>query len=189
MGSGALYTICFVLGLSVVGASWLLGHHGGHGHAQGSHGHDSLPLFSPTVLAVFVGMFGAGGLFCRDVLHLGFPWHLVGALASSGVSGLSVAYTMMKLLEHGETNSVSRFEEVVGRDVEVIVAMRGPDVGEVAFEAAGTRQTALARSASGDALPAGARVRVARLVDGVLEVRPSAGELEAAARGTPVRDR
>ena len=192
MGPGALYTFCFVLGLTVVAGSWLFGHHGGHGgHAGPGHGDASLPLLSPTVLAVFVGMFGAGGLLFSDVLHLGWPWHLLGALGTSIVSALSVAFVMMKLFEHSETNSVSRFEELVGREVEVTVAMKGGDVGEVAFDAAGTRQTALARSASGEPLAAGARVRVARLVEGVLVVLPAeTSEVEAPLpRGTPVRER
>jgi hypothetical protein len=182
------YLFCFVLGIAFVVLSAFLGKfgagHGDAGHVDGAHAHDlgshgdhhggSLPLFSPTVLAVFVGMFGAGGLLMTRVLGVETPLlHLPGALLFSGGAGFGVAWTMMKILSRAEVKSVASFGEVIGRSVEVIAAIRGGgEFGEIAYEAAGTRQTLIAKSADGTAFAQGASVQVLKIEDGVAYVAP-----------------
>jgi hypothetical protein len=181
------YLFCFVLGIAFVVLSAFLGKFGaGHGdaghvdgahvdtHAHGNHHGGGLPLFSPSVLAVFVGMFGAGGLLITRVLGVESPLiHLPGALAFSAGSGLGAAWTMMKIFARAEVKSVASFGEVIGRSVEVIAAIRaGGEFGEIAYEAAGTRQTLIAKSADGSAFAQGANVQVLKIEDGVAYVAP-----------------
>jgi len=149
----------------------------GHGHAGTAHGgsdHDfGLPLFSPTVLAIFVGMFGGGGLMLLRGFGVTAPLiHVPGAAAISLGSGFGVAWTMMKLMRHAESNSVPTHAQLVGRTVEVVASIRGTEIGEIAYEAGGTRQTILARSVAGQSFAQGDAVQVARVVEGIAHVAP-----------------
>ena len=201
----SIYLACLVLGLTFVGLSMVAGHFGGDADAGGDGAdggdgaHDAhagavhLPLFSPNVLAIFTGMFGAGGLFLLKAFGLSSPWHHVpGAAAISLTSGLAVAWVMMKLVRHAESNSVARHSDVVGRTVEVIASIRGAELGEIAYEAGGTRQTLLARGDGQRSFAQGEIVQVLEVMDGIARVGPPGGQpaLEAvgerAAVGVPV---
>ena len=195
------YMACFILGVTFVALSALVGQFGGHGDGGGGHdvgghhvgggevsggdaghgdtGHgDSagkvgLPLFSPTVLAVFVGMFGAGGLLLHRVLGFGSPLiHLGGAVGISGVSGVSVAWMMAKLLTGAETNAMATHREVVGQTAKVVAAIRGDELGQVAYTAGGTYQTLIARGAGGASFSQDEEVQVLEVVDGIASVGP-----------------
>ncbi len=145
---------------------------GGHGHA----GHDmadgvqgaSLPLFSPTVLAVFVGMFGIGGLALLKGFGVTSPLlHVPGAAGISLGSGFSIAWLMMQVMRHAETNTTASHAQLVGRTVEVAVAIRGSEFGEIAYEAGGARQTLVARSEGGQTFQQGDAAQVIKVVEGV----------------------
>src|SRR5689334_15744425 len=100
---GAVYLGSFVLGGTFVLLSALLGKfagmgdggHGGDVSADPDGGHDGgkigLPPFSPMVLSVFAGMFGAGGLILHRGLGIQASWlHVPGAATFSLASGLLV---------------------------------------------------------------------------------------------------
>ncbi|MHB8877830.1 MAG: hypothetical protein ACYC8T_29405 [Myxococcaceae bacterium] len=200
------YLGCFVLGVSFMALSLLVGKFGGDadgggdgsgqdlgGHdmvgggdvgdvsgdvsggdsTHGSQGHAGLPLFSPSVLSVFVGMFGAGGLLLHKVLGISEPlFHAGGAGGISAVSGLSAAWIMMKLLIHAETNAMASHREVVGQEVEVVALIRGANLGQVAYTSGGAYLTLIA-CAEGDAVFAqGEKVQVLKVIDGVAHVGP-----------------
>lgn len=195
----SLYLASFVLGLTFVALAAAVGHfgaagHDGHaahaGHAAGDDSGLPLPLLSPTVLAVFVGMFGAGGLALLRGLGFESPWiHFPGALACSAGGGLSVAWSMMKLMRHTESNSLGSHASLVGREVEVILSIRAGQLGEIAFEGGGTRQTLVARAGDERAFEQGERVRVLAVADGVALVASSDGTSlhSENAAGVPVR--
>lgn len=185
------YLGCFLLGLTFVTLSILVGQfggdaHGGHGghaghdagghHADGTHeGGIPLPLLSPTVLAIFVGMFGASGLILLRGLGVDLPLlHLPGALAGSTLSGLGVAWAMMKLMQHTEVNSLARHSDVVGREVEVTRSILGNEPGEIAYESGGTRHTLVAVGSGATRFTQGERVRVLDVMDGIAQVGPPA---------------
>jgi hypothetical protein len=193
-----LYTACFALGLTVVVASFALGHvsgghgEGGHlnGHLDGGHldgatdasGHPSdphaehgpsLPLLSPTVLAAFTGMFGAGGLLFHKALGIGsMPLHVLGAAGTSLVSGLGMAFAMRQIVKVAETNTLASFRDAVGREVDVLTPIKGRDLGEIAYVSAGSRQTLIARSADGADYATGQRVAVLDIREGIAYVGP-----------------
>jgi hypothetical protein len=205
MSFGAAYLACFVLGVTFVALTALLGQLGGGDHGGDGAGHDAggdsgdaeaggihLPIFSPTVLAIFVGMFGASGLFFLRVLGISSPLvHVPASLAVSAASGLSTAWMMMRIMRYAETGAVASHAQLVGREAEVTISIRGGDVGEIGYEAAGTRQTILARSADGRTFQQGDRVQVLEVADGVARVGPPGSFSMLApseeARGTPVR--
>lgn len=205
MGFGAAYLACFVLGVTFVGLSALLGqlgggdHGGGHdaghdvGHDAGDHGDGGvqLPIFSPTVLAIFVGMFGAGGLFFLKVLGITNPAvHVPLSLAVSATSGLSTAWMMMRLIRYAETGAVASHAQLVGQEAEITISIRGAELGEIGYEAGGTRQTILARSAAGQTFQQGDRVQVLEVTDGVARVGPPGSfSMIAPSEGIPVRTR
>lgn len=180
------YLGCFALGLGFVGVSLLLGlhggadggHHGGHldgGPSDLADGVEGvhLPLFSPTVIAVFIGMFGAGGLFATRALGIdSVTVHAGTATGTSLVSGLGIAWLMALLLKHAETRTEASHAELVGQDVEVVLSIRGRELGEVAYVSGGTRHTMSAQSPSGESFAQGERVRVLAIVEGVAEVAP-----------------
>jgi hypothetical protein len=200
-----IYTGCFVLGLTVVVASFLLGHlgggdHGGGGHDAGGghdmagghdgdasghsgtdgadHGHNPpLPLFSPGVLSVFVGMFGIGGLLLHKVLHVeGLAAHVLGASGLSLASGFGMAFAMRGILKATEHNSIASFRDVIGQQVEVLTAIRGRELGEIAYTSGGARQTLIAKSEAGVDFPQGAQVHVLDIREGIAYVGERGGQ-------------
>lgn len=179
MDWGTAYLGCFVLGVTFVALAAAFGHFG-DGDLSGGHGdmHDGvqgvhLPVFSPTVLSVFLGMFGAGGLILLEGLGLTSPaLHVTGAAAISATSGLGVAYAMLKLLKTVESNSIPSHDELVGREVEVLLAIRDGRTGEIAYEAGGTRQTMNARADAGQTFAQGERVQVIQVTGGTALIGP-----------------
>lgn len=178
MDWGNAYLGCFVLGATFVGLSVALGHLGGDvsgGEAdmadgvQGVH----LPLFSPTILSVFLGMFGAGGLLLLHGLGLTSPaLHVGGAAGISAVSGVGVAWAMARLMRRLDSNSIASHQELVGREVEVVLAVRDGRTGEIAYEASGTRHTMNARVEGGLAFAQGQRAQVLQVVGGTALIGP-----------------
>lgn len=178
------YLGCFILGTTFVALTALVGQFGGDsdGDAAADGGaHDMadgvagvhLPLFSPMVLAVFVGMFGVGGLLLMRGLGLLNPWlHVPGAAAVSLTSGVSVAWAMMRLMRAGESNSIGSHAALVGRTVEVTLSIKGPEFGEIAYQDSGFRQTMVAKSLDGRDFPQGTPVQVLQVVEGTAYVGP-----------------
>ncbi|MDQ3265801.1 MAG: hypothetical protein M3Y59_19460 [Myxococcota bacterium] len=208
MAWSTAYLGAFLFGLMFVATTTLLGHFGGGGDGAG-HGdadagdlaHDMsdgvqgahLPVFSPSVLAVFVTVFGASGYVLTQHLGVTDPLlHVSGASALSLASGLSVAWFMMKLMQVAETNSFSSHASVVGSTVEVTQAIRGKEFGEIAYLAGGARQTLIAKSLHEESFDQGAFVQVASVVDGTALVGPVGSEsliqsaVSPVATGTPV---
>jgi len=185
------------------GAGHGVGHGAGHGvgHDAGAHAdsHDfPLPLLSPTLLALFIGMFGAGGLALLRGAGLTSPvLHVPGALAISATSGLSVAWLMMKLMRHAESNSRARHEDLIGCEAEVTLAIRGTEPGEIAYVAGGVRHTLTAHGDGTTHHAQGATVRVLTITDGIAQVGTAPSPLMESgfdpARppvlGTPVRNK
>lgn len=202
------YLSCFVLGVCFVGFTVVAGHFGGDGHGGHDGGHDGaghdghdmsdgvegvhLPLFSPSVLAIFVGMFGAGGLAMIKGLGITSPVvHASAAAAISLTSGVSVAWAMMKLMKVAESNSIGSHAALPGKTVEVTLSIKGTGFGEIGYEAGGSRHTMIARSVDGQSFRQGDPVQVVRVVEGTAYVGPvgSVAPLQpitSVSTGTPV---
>jgi len=213
------YLTCFLFGVVFAAITAAMGHFGGGdaggqgdigdagdaGHL-GDSGHASmdgdmadgvqgasLPLFSPSVLAILVTMFGGSGYLLIKTFGVTNPLvHASGAAAISLTTAFSVAWLMMKLMNVAETNSFASHRQVVGRTVEITQSLRGSEPGEIAYEAGGTRHTLVARSLHGESFLQGAAVQVVEVLDGTAVVAP-VGTVSAVqqvvspvATGTPV---
>lgn len=170
---------------------------GGHGGAS-TH----LPIFSPTVIAFFLFIFGGTGLLLHRGLGIENPWiHAPASTANALGLGLAFAWALWKLTSTLESNRLARVSDAMAAPAEVTISVPREGMGEIAYVSAGTRQTLSSRSADGKEHRQGASVRVTKIADGVAYVaelppRPArVSALVAAepglepARGEPVRTR
>jgi len=171
-----VYLFCLVVGFVFVLGSAVLGHLGGdHGHVGGSGGHaeagaDSsdapgVSLFSPIVMAAFVGEFGAFGLIFIQFDVTKSPMRSVGLsmVCSVAVAGLMVNL-LRKLVRASDSSSESQVATLVGQSATVISPIPAGGVGEIAYVQAGTRYTAPARAEGGTLLGNGTEVKITRIV-------------------------
>lgn len=170
-----IYLICFGVGLffAVVSAFFaeFAGHdaqiHGGHAHIEAGGGHD-MPGFaalSPTTIATFITAFGGLGLIFSSIgwtrsAWLSVPLSVVGGL---GIAAL-VFLLFRKIFASTQSSSEGRVRELFGRSATVITPIAAGGIGEIAYEQGGTRYTAPARELDSGEIPAGATVRIVRVV-------------------------
>lgn len=173
-----IYAICLVVGLLFTLISAVAGHffggHDGHvdvgtgGHAEAGFDHSGMPgisFFSPTVLATFVTAFGALGIIFTRIQATSSGW--VSAPLSI-VGGLCIAWAAFWLFNtmfsKTQSSSESRVATLVGQVASIVTPIPENGVGEIAYVQSSTRYTAPARSEKGVAVPAGATVKITRVV-------------------------
>lgn len=185
------YTASLTLGTGYTVIAFFLGHfggdHGGGGHDAGGHdfggadgdvggnaGHVSVdnamhfPLLSPVVIAMFFTAFGAGGLIGIEVLKDRHPlMTLLPAIGGGLAFGGLLGWTMMMFFRRAMGTSQARESDIIGAEAQVTVTIPPAGVGKIAYEAAGTRFTAPARSAAGTEIRQDAKV-VIRKRDGAV---------------------
>ena len=165
--------------------------HGAHAHADGSHADSSSAqaVATPSVLAsientllgalnlygllMFLLIFGLVGYVAHAVLGWGVLFVILvpllfGVACAIGVTTLlHIVFATSKDTEL--TASDARLE---GRLGSVTMAIRAGGVGEIVFtRKAGGRQSVGARSASGEAIPAGSEIVVLDYQDGIASVQ------------------
>ncbi len=173
-----IYAICLVVGLLFTLISAVAGHffggHDGHvdvgtgGHAEAGFDHSGMPgisFFSPTVLATFVTAFGALGIIFSRIEPTSSGW--VSAPLSI-VGGLCIAraafWLFNTMFSKTQSSSESRVATLVGQAASIVTPIPENGVGEIAYVQSSTRYTAPARSEKGVAVPAGATVKITRVV-------------------------
>ena len=191
------YTFCLTVGTAYTVLSFFLGHFGGdHGtdHGGADAGGDApeiggnaahvgadhtlhFPLFSPVVIAVFLTAFGAGGMIGQEVLKGQHPaMSLVAAGTSGVVFGLLIGIAMAWIMKKTMSTSQAQESDVIGAEALVIVTIPANGIGKISYEAAGTRFTSPARSASGTEIKQDAKVAILSRDGVVLMVNPSQGQ-------------
>ena len=140
----------------------------GQGHDLG-HGDGGPSVFSLTVIMAFVGGWGWGGLIGVDAFHWG-PLSLPGGMAVGLFMAACVFYSMKFLYAQEATSTVGE-AHLVGQEGVVLTSIPAGGTGEVRMNVRGTTIKCLARSESGEEVPAGATVRVAQEIGGTLVVR------------------
>jgi membrane protein implicated in regulation of membrane protease activity len=173
-----IYAICLVFGLVFTLISAVAGHFfGGHdgdaslgtgGHAEAGFDHSGMPglsFFSPTVLATFVTAFGALGIIFSRIEATSSGW--VSAPLSI-VGGLCIAWIAFWLFNtmfnKTQSSSESHVASLAGQAASVITPIPENGVGEIAYVQSSTRYTAPARAEKSVAIPAGATVKITRIV-------------------------
>ena len=183
------YTFCLTVGTGYTVLAFVLGHFGGDsGHdGGGDAGGDApevggnvgqvgadhtmhFPLLSPIAIAVFLTAFGAGGLIGGELLKGAHPAASLGPALGGGLFfGLSMAWLMMWVFRRTIGTSQARESDIIGAEALVTVTIPPAGVGKIAYEAAGTRFTAPARSAQGQEIRQEATVTI-RSRDGAVLV-------------------
>lgn len=160
---------CFLFGLLLAAASFVLGHAdvGFHdGHVDGDH--SWLPV-SLGALLVALAWFGGLGYLLR-----GIGWPVVLALLVAAVAGLAIGALVQRATRAlgGQAAGELRAEDdrlpgTIGR---VTSSIRPGGVGEVVYEQRGARHVTAARAHDGQALPRGAEVVVVSVAKGMARV-------------------
>jgi membrane protein implicated in regulation of membrane protease activity len=155
------------------------GHHGGHAVDSGGeldHGHDlgqggghdahatpqSLSIWSSQVLLLFVGGFGIGGYFA-SISGLAFVITLICA-AAGGLALAYVGYAIINLFYRRQYDSNINSYQCVGLTAIVVTSINAGGVGRVRCGVGAGRETFLAKSADGSAIPINSVVRITDMV-------------------------
>lgn len=172
------YTFCLTVGTGYTVIAFFMGHvgHGGAGHGDaggdapevggnvghvGTDHHYHFPLFSPIAIAIFLTAFGAGGMIGQEVLKAQHPaMSLLMASGSGLVFALSIAAAMAWVFKKTVASSAAREGDIVGAEAAVSVTIPAAGMGQVTYEAAGSRFSAPARSMSGTEIRQGATVLI-----------------------------
>ncbi|HVT45873.1 MAG TPA: NfeD family protein [Thermoanaerobaculia bacterium] len=164
---GVIFTIVTSL-LSIDGGADVAGH-GDIG------GEVSIPIFSPTILSVFITGFGGIGAILRMTLGL-HPLAEVGLAAAGGLGFAFVGLAILgAITRRTQVGSEYATHDLVGGQAEVITPIPENGLGEVAYVKKGTRSNAPARSRDGRPIPRNTDVRIVS-VSGttmVVEMLPS----------------
>jgi membrane protein implicated in regulation of membrane protease activity len=148
-------------------------------HAEGSGidhgdlgGEITFSPMSPTVIAVFITAFGAGGIVATE----GLQW---GALAAMGVacgSGLLIAGVVYEVLSavyrRTQGSSEASAGDLVGATAETLTPISKDGTGEVAYVIKGARYTGPARSIDNTKIGKNSLVRIVRVAGSTLYVKP-----------------
>lgn len=136
MSSGQFMTFITVLaaGLAYILATGLFGAMGGHGdHVADGHSaehvNDTVSIFSPKIIAIFMVGFGAGGSLAT---HAGL--HVLGASFTGLGSGLflgAIALVGLRLLYSQQSNSEITASDALGHVATVSTAIPANGLGEV----------------------------------------------------------
>lgn len=177
-----VYLSSFFLGLGFTLISALLSgvfSSGGEGignvDAHGAHAGDGgslhlLPFFNPMTIAIFIATFGGTGIIFKKYLAWPALVHVPVAGACALVLAVATFYLFFRVLGGTETSSVSKAEDAIGLDAEVLTTIPGDAVGEVAYTLHDSRIQMPARSADGKTIPAHSLVKIVRFVGGTVYV-------------------
>jgi len=174
MSVGAIYLLCYLIGLGYAIFVGLAGHlFGGHDVAVHMDVGTDLPLspLSPTVISTFLTGFGGGGMLANSYFGLSRGKGVVvailtGVLLSGGTFGV-----LAILFKNTQAGSEYAIADMVGRIVQVITPIPENGTGEVAVVVKGTRINGPARSADGKGIPKNTPVTIMRVVGTVYYVR------------------
>ena len=127
---------------------------------------------SPVTIFTFITCFGGAGMvFSRiDVtssalLHL--PLSVIAGFAGAGI----VFAIFSKIFSATQSSSEARVASLVGLSATVVTPIAEKGMGEIAYVVGGTRYNSPAREDTGQPLPTGAEVKIARVVGGTYYVK------------------
>jgi len=174
MSVGAIYLLCFAIGLGYAIFVGLSGHFFG-GDAVDTHmdvGTD-LPMspLSPTVVATFLTGFGGGGMLANSYFLLSRGKGVLVAILCGALLSGGTFLVLSLLFRKTQAGSEFSLDDMVGRVVQVITPIPAGGTGEVAIVAKGTRVNGPARSVDGTAIGRNAPVTIESVVGNVYYVK------------------
>ncbi len=132
----------------------------------------SIANISPISIAAFVTAFGAIGIVATRGMGQAAMTSVIWAVVGSLVVAVLAHALFFFLFIAPQASSAVRQGDLIGITAEVTAPIPATSVGEISYVAMGSRQTASARSADGQAIPRGATVIVESITGTVLNVRP-----------------
>jgi len=165
------------------------GHHPGHAHSAG-HGHtaghssgpENMSIWSFQILFLFIAGFGVGGYF-PSLLHLSVPLTILfGALG--GMALAAIGYFVINIFYRRQSDSNISSEEYIGLTGIVVTSISGGGVGQVRCEIGASRDTFLAKSRDGAAVPVNSMVRIVDMVGStaIVEITDPTQQIETSWR-------
>jgi membrane protein implicated in regulation of membrane protease activity len=127
---------------------------------------------SPISIAAFVTAFGGIGLITARGLGMDPMTSLIVTVVGSILVALLAHALFFLIFIAPQASSHVKPGELIGLTAEVTAPIPADRLGEVTYVAMGSRQTAQARSATGQAIPRGTAVVIDSLTGTVLNVRP-----------------
>jgi membrane protein implicated in regulation of membrane protease activity len=187
------YLVCFLIGVTLSGLSFLSGSihmphmhfhfHVPHGHvhiphgvhvaggAHGAAGNAEMPVLNFGTITAFLAWFGGTGYLLTRYSSLVVAGVLTLAIIAGIVGAMIVFWFVAKiLLKHDRELDPADYERVgvLGR---ISSPIRAGGTGEIIFSQEGTRHTCGARSESGEALERGSEVVITRYEHGIAYVK------------------
>ena len=161
-----IYLICFLVGALFIFTSFLLG---GILHTD-FHVEGEIPFLSPSVIATFMTIFGAMGLFFEKTFHL--PSFEVALLSTciGMVSSASIIFLVMIPLQKAQKSNAKGSKEMIGKDAEVLTTVSQHSTGEIVYTQAGFRMSAPSLTDGSPLLP-GEKVRIVDVQKGVFKIK------------------
>ncbi len=178
----AVFLGIFLVGLSIVALSFLLGfaqadlhlmsdhlgHLGSAGHDLGDHGASP---FNIGTISAFLTWFGGVGYLLTAEVRLGLLPVLLLSTLGGLLGGGIVFYLLIKVLIPGQTSFMREADyRLEGTLARVSIPLDGSRTGEIVYERGGATRSEGARSADGSWLPRGSRVVVLRYERGIAYV-------------------
>lgn len=131
----------------------------------------SLASISPISIGAFLTAFGAIGIIATRGLGLSATESVIWAVVGSIIVALGAHFVFFYLFVAPQASSAVKQSDLIGITAEVTAPIPAASVGEITYVAMGSRQSAQARSANGQAIPRGATVVVESITGTVLNVR------------------
>jgi membrane protein implicated in regulation of membrane protease activity len=171
----ALAGFILVAGGFLFGGDHDLGHDIGHDFSHDVHpeSEGTISIFSTKVLGTFVMGFGAAGAIAQ-FYKLTYPQSSLVGLAAGVVLG-AVMYIILLVFVREQASSLNSPEVVIGCVGVVTTSIDSNAVGEVGVSAGGEYRNYSARATGAQSIEKGRRVRVVRIVGGVLLVEEVQG--------------
>ncbi len=198
IGFFTVYLVCFLIGLvfaliSAVTSGMLGGDHdlsGGHeagdaggadatggdapaevAGATGGHMPEFAPL-SPVSIFTFITCFGGAGMVFSRIDVTSSPLFHLPLSVITGFAGAAIVFAIFsKIFSATQSSSEARVASLVGLSATVVTPIAEKGMGEIAYVVGGTRYNSPAREETGQAVPAGAAVKIARVVGGTYYVK------------------
>jgi membrane protein implicated in regulation of membrane protease activity len=131
-----------------------------------------LASISPISIAAFITAFGAIGIITSRGMGMPAMTSVVLALVGSLLVAAAAHALFFFIFVAPQASSAVKQSDLLGITAEVTAPIPATSVGEISYVAMGSRQTAQARSATGEAIPRGSAVVIESITGTVLNVRP-----------------
>lgn len=162
--------------------------HGTHHHHEVATGHGHLAqdllywlsvLFSPTMLSIFLTMFGGIGYLCSQTPLLRTPaLNIPLSLFAALFAVFGVFVPLRRWMARWEATSHPTMHDLIGLIGESLSPIPPNGFGTIAYEFKGIRRTAPARNRTDKAIKRGAPVRIIDVVGNMLVVESAEERLE-----------